>query len=310
MNPSPATPTSPPNTTTTDHEDRTMTTTEAPIPRSAGAARATEATEATSTISARPPGLLRTLPSVLRGEWIKATTVRANKVLLAVAAAMGLLVSWATAAFTDDAFAPDGALTAMDVFVVPTLLTAVLAAVAGILLFTTEVQHGTLAGALTAHPTRWPVVAGKVIVAAGFGVLLGVIGLVTGFAGAMAGGVEVGATSGVASLVAWALLYTVGSAVLGLGVGMVVRHSAAAVAGLLVWWLVVEGLIVSFAPPEAARFVPFDTGFRTLGVESEFDAPERLAAGLANGLHASIFWGYVLVALAIGAALLVRRDID
>lgn len=302
MNPSPADPTATTATIpTTEPEDATMTTTEAPLPRTI---------EAPSSARSQPAHRHGALPAVLRSEWIKATTVRANKVLLAVAAALGLLVSWATAAFTDDTFAIDGSLTVADVFVLPTLLTAVLSAVAGIVLFTTEVQHGTLAGSLTAHPSRWPIVAAKAIVATGSGLLLGAIGLVTGFAGAMAGGVEAGDTSGLASLAAWGLLYTAGSALLGLGIGMVVRHSAAAVSGLLVWWLVVEGLIVSFAPAEAAKFVPFDTGFRTLGVESELDAPERLAAGVSNALHASIFWSYVIVALIAGTVVLLRRDVD
>jgi ABC-2 type transport system permease protein len=186
----------------------------------------------------------------------------------------------------------------------------VLAAIAGVLLFTSEVQHGTLAGSLTAHPSRWPVVAAKTLVAAGFGLLLGVVGLVTGFLGALAGGLEVGDTSGLTTTVLWALLYTVGSALLGLGIGMVVRHGAGAVSGLLVWWLVVEGLVVQFAPPEVIRFVPFDTGFRTLGIESDFDVPEVAAAGLSNPLHASIFWGYVITALVVGTVLLLRRDAD
>jgi hypothetical protein len=38
------------------------------------------------------------------------------------------------------------------------------------------------------------------------------------------------------------------------------------------------------------------------------DRPEVVAAALANALHASIFWGYVIAALAMGMALLVRRD--
>ncbi len=132
--------------------------------------------------------------------------------------------------------------------------------------------------------------------------------MLTGFAGALAGGLEVGDTSEVPSTVLWALLYICGSAVLGLGVGMVVRHSAGAVSGLLVWWLVVEGLVVQFAPGEVVRFVPFDTGWRSLGIESEFDVPEVVANGLSNPLHASIFWGYVLAALVIGAVLVHRRD--
>jgi hypothetical protein len=245
------------------------------------------------------------ISSIVRSEWIKATTLRANKVLLAGSGIVGLLVSWATAAF-----GTDETLTAVDAFLFPMLLTAVLAAVAGVLLFTSEAQHGTLAVALTAHPSRWPVAAAKALVATGFGLLLGTIGMVTGFAGSLAGGLEVGDTAGVATRVGWALLYTSGSALLGLGVGMAVRHSAGAISGLLVWWLVVEALVVQFAPAEVVRFVPFDTGFRTLGIESELDVPEVVAAGLSNPAHAAIFWGYVLTALAIGTLLLQRRDAD
>jgi hypothetical protein len=244
------------------------------------------------------------LPAVLLSEWIKLTTVRANKILLVVAAVIGLLTSWATAVFNDEV------LIASEVFVFPTTLTVVLAAIAGVLLFTSEVQHGTLAAALTARPARWPVVVAKAVVATGFGLVLGVIGLVTGFAGAFAGGFEVGETSGVLATVGWALLYASGSAVLGLGVGMVVRHSAAAVSGVLVWWLVVEGLVIQFAPAEVVRFLPFDAGYRTLGIESDFDSPEVVANALSNTLHASIFWGYVLAALAIGTLLVHGRDAD
>lgn len=275
--------------TSTEEEEHTMTTTELTLPA----------------VSVRQAGHLGRLPAVLRSEWIKATTVRANKWLVAVAAVIGLLTSWATAVFMTDQD-----LTVVDVFIFPTILTAVLAAIAGVLLFSAEVQHGTLAGSLTAHPSRSPVVTGKAVAATGFGLVLGVVGMATGFVGALAGGIEVGDTSGVMTTVLWGLLYTVGSALLGLGVGMVVRHSAGAVSGLLVWWLVVESLVVQFAPAEVVRFVPFDTGFRTLGIESEFDVPEVVAAGLSNPLHALIFWGYVLAALAIGTVLVHRRDVD
>jgi hypothetical protein len=270
-----------------------MTTTEAPLPLAA---------EVSTTAGPRPAGQLA---AVLRSEWIKATTVRTGKVLLAVAAIVGLLTSWATAAFVTDTV-----LTVTDVFVYPTLLTAVLAAVAGVLLVTSEVQHGTLAGPLTAHPSRWPVVIAKAVLATGVGLVLGAVGMITGVLGALAGGIEVGSTSGLLATVLWALLYTWGSALLGLGVGMVVRHSAGAVSGLLVWWLVVEGLIVQLAPAEVVRFVPFDAGFRTLGVESDLDSPEIAASTLSNPLYAAIFWGYVIAALVLGTALLLRRDAD
>ncbi len=275
--------------TATEEEERTMTTTELALP----------------TVSVHAAGDVGQLSAALRSERIKATTVRTNKVILVLAAVIGLLSSWATAVFVTDE-----TLFVADVFVFPTTLTAVLATIAGVLLFTAEVQHGTLAGSLTAHPSRWPVVAAKAIAATGLGLLLGVVGLVAGFLGALAGLIEVGDTSGVPALVGWALLYASGSALLGLGVGMAVRHSAGAVSGVLVWWLVIESLVHQFAPAEVVRFLPFDAGYRTLGIESDFDSPEIVASALSNPLHASIFWAYVLATLAIGAVLVHRRDAD
>lgn len=245
------------------------------------------------------------LAAALRSEWIKWTTVRTTKAILGGAFVASSLMSWATAAFYTEE-----ALTAAEVFVFSTWLTAVLAVIAGVLSFSAEAQHGTLAAAVAAQPTRWPIIAAKAVVAAGYGLALGVTGLATGFLGALVGGIEVGDTSGIPATVGWALLYTSGSAVLGLGVGMIVRHSAAAVSGVLVWWFVIEGLLIQFAPAEVVRFLPFDAGFRTLGAGPSFDSPEFVASALSNALHASIFWGYVLAALTIGTTLLHRRDVD
>lgn len=243
------------------------------------------------------------LRAVLRSEWIKATTVRTNTTILAATVAVGLLSSWATTVFVTQ----EG-LTVPEVAAGTTAFTAVLSAIAGILLFSAEAHHGTLAGVLTARPSRWPIAAGKVVAATGLGLALGGTGLLAGFVGAFAGGLEVGGTGGVPSTVLWALLYTCGSAVLGLGVGMAVRHSAGAVSGLLVWWLVVEGLIVQLGPGEVVRFVPFDTGWRSLGISSDLDPPTVVADGLSNPLHAAIFWSYVLAALTVGVVLVHRRD--
>ncbi len=243
--------------------------------------------------------------AALRSEVIKAASVRTNKAILVGAFVCSSLMSWATAAFYTEEV-----LTASKVFVFSTWLTSVLATVAGIVSFCNEVQHGTLAPAVAAQPTRWPIVAAKAVVAGGFGLLLAVTGLATGFAGAIVGGVEVGPTGAMPATVGWALLYVVGSALLGLGVGMVVRHGAGAVSGVLVWWFVIEGLALQFAPVQVVRYLPFDAGFRTLGVGPSFDSQEFLASALANWLNAVIFWAYVVAALALGTALFLRRDID
>jgi ABC-2 type transport system permease protein len=246
---------------------------------------------------------VRAVPTVLKSEWIKLSTVRANKAILGLTVAINGFAAWAVATSVKDEV-----LTVSKVFVFPALLTAVLAAVAGILLFTTEAQHGTLATSLTAQPARWVVAASKSIVTVVVGVVLGAAGMASAAAGALVGGLEIGATATAAPTALYALLFTSLAALIGLGIGMIARHSAAAISGLLVWWFVGENLIRAFAPASASRFLPFDAGYRLLGVGSDFDTPEILAAALPRPSLAVVFAVYAAVGVAVGTALLYRRD--
>ena len=274
----------------------------------------TTSTRTTTSTAGDPPTTLgpaartrgddaRAVPAVLRSEWIKLSTVRGNGVILALNVAVAALASWAVAVLVTDEV-----LTVAQVFVYPAMLTAVFAAVAGILLFTSEVQHGTLTAVLVARPARWVVVVCKGVIAAGWGAVLGATGMIAGVAGSVLGGLEVGDTSAMLATAPWALLFSVVAAVVGLGVGMVVRHGAGAISGLLVWWLVVENLILTFAPAKVARFLPFDAGYRLLEIGSDFDTPEILAAALTRPQYALVFGGYAVLAVAVGTVLLYRRD--
>lgn len=238
------------------------------------------------------------VPAVLRSEWIKLTTLRSTAVLLGVTAASGLVVAWAVAALVTDEV-----LLVAEVFTYSTVLTALLASVAGIVLFTSEVHHGTLAAVLAAHPTRWVVVAAKTITAAGFGLLLGAAGLAAGFAGAMIGGLETGDAATIATNTAWALTFTSLAAMLGLGVGITVRHGTAAISGLLAWWLVLENLLLVFLPTEAGRLLPYVAGGGLLDIDSAWEFYT-----LTRAQNALVFGAYTVAALALGAALLRRRD--
>jgi hypothetical protein len=240
---------------------------------------------------------------VLRSEWIKLSSLRANKTILALTVGIDVFASWAVARFVTDEV-----LTVSEVFIYPTFLTAVLAAVAGILLFSSEAQHGTLATALTAQPARWVIAASKTMTATAVGLVLGATGMAAGFVGAVVGGLDMGDTSTMATTALWALLFTTLTAMIGLAVGMIVRHGAGAISGLLVWWLVVENLILQFAPAKAARFLPFDAGYHLLGIGSDFDTPELIAAALTRPQYAVIFGGYATIALVVGTLLLYRRD--
>jgi ABC-2 type transport system permease protein len=219
-----------------------------------------------------------------------------------------VLLSWILATFvkTD----PDTHLpfTIGETFVFSTWLTMVLAIVAGTLSFTSEVQHGTLATAVTTQPRRWVIVTAKAVVGAGFGLAMGILGMAAGLGGAVVGGLEAGDTSGSLASAGWGLLLTALAPVLGLGIGMVIRHSAGAVTTVLVWALVVENLIKGFAPATFTRLLPFSAAAGLLGIKTAGDNTETMAAALTRVQDAFVFSGYVALALAVGTALLYRTD--
>jgi ABC-2 type transport system permease protein len=245
----------------------------------------------------------RAVLSALRSEWIKASTVRANAAILVFTLVGGLLVSWAVATFVTDEV-----LVVAQVGFYWTSVTGMLAAIGGVLLFGSEVQHGTLAAAVAARPSRWIIALAKTLTAAALGLVIGATGLVAGFGGAVLAGLDAGDTSALAATISWALLFTTLSAVLGLGISMIVRNSTAAIGGILVWGFVVENLLNLFLPVEVARFLPFFAGNKLLAYTNDFDTPEAIAIALTRSESALVFGGYAGVALLVGTLLLYRRD--
>src|SRR3954468_10287396 len=73
----------------------------------------------------------RAVPAALRSEWIKLTSLRANKVIVALTAVVGAVIAGGLAAT-----ATDPSLTAGELFIYPLPLVAMLASVTGILMFT------------------------------------------------------------------------------------------------------------------------------------------------------------------------------
>jgi ABC-2 type transport system permease protein len=250
-----------------------------------------------------PGGDLASFPAAVHSEYVKLTTLRSNTAIAGLTGLIGVFATWATAALVQDEV-----LVISDVFVYSTFLTAVIAAITSILTITAEVQHGTLTTALTAQPARWVLVAAKTVMAVRIGVVLGAIGMLTGAAGAALGGLDAGDTGSIPRTIAWALTFTTIASVLGLGVGLIVRHSAAAISGLLVWWLVAENLMWAFLPETVSRFLPFYAGGALLGVEVDTTTAKTLAVALSRTQDALLFGGYAALTLLIGTVLLYRRD--
>jgi ABC-2 type transport system permease protein len=132
--------------------------------------------------------------------------------------------------------------------------------VLGVLCVTSEYSSGTVRVTLAAVPRRWPVLAAK---ACAFGALALAAGEVTVFAAFLGGiaalrpSVPHPALSDPSVLRAVALtgVYLGLTALMGVGVGILIRHSAAAVA-VLVGGLFVLPLIIGEVSRATGRFMP------------------------------------------------------
>ena len=249
----------------------------------------------TATTAANRPARLA---SSLRSEWIKLATVRSPRAILALTVTVG-----GTAAFMVARFVDETDVNVATVFGFSAVFTAVFAAVSGILSYTTEAEHHTAHQTFAAEPQRGVVVAAKTLVTAAYAAVLGLAGLAAGAAGAALGGVEAGDTSTMPATVGWATGFAVLAGVLGLGIGLIARHSAAAISGVLVWWLVVENLVSVFAPERVVRLMPFFAGNGMLEIVEE---GERIA--FDRPLTTVIFATYAIGALLIGLAVTARTD--
>lgn len=253
---------------------------------------------------------IASIPTALRNEWIKVSSLRSNMRILALTPVIGITLSWTMATFvkTD----PDTGIpfTIAVTFIFSTWLTAVLAMIMGTLTFTSEVQHGTISGLVAAQPARWVTVASKTTVAAGFGLAMGILGMAGGLSGAILGGLPGGDTSAMPSTALWGLLLTTLAPVLGLGLGLILRHSAAAVSILLIWPFVLENIVRALIPVSASRYLPFSAANNMLGIVLATDTPQSIAAALTPLQNAALFGGYAFAALGIGTSLFYRRDTD
>ena len=102
-------------------------------------------------------------------------------------------------------------------------------------------------------------------------------------------------------------LYAALTAVLGVGVAALVRHSAAAVAVLLLWPLLVEPILGNLPSvgSDVGPYLPFANAFRFLDVQWLF--PVYMTRW---GVVGSLWYFIVIVAVVCAAALVMlnRRD--
>jgi hypothetical protein len=264
----------------------------------------------TTTAETRVPSGRYGLAQAARMEWIKLRSLRSTWWTLAVTAAgtvgigvaVGLNSRDASVDLTNNALAG----------VVPGVL---LVGVLGVLTMTSEYSSGTIRATLAATPRRSLVLAAK---AAVFGALTLIVGEAASFIAffAGAGTLRHGLTAptlgdpGVlrAVVLTGAAFCLIG--LLGLGLGAIVRHSAAAV-GVLVAGVYVVVQVIGFIAHSAAPYMPI----LILGNSLSTSKPVTCGTDVASCPHFLSAWAglgtlslYAVIALAAGGWLLARRD--
>lgn len=268
---------------------------------------------ATTRTGAQPVTFARTVAA----EWIKLRSLRSTSwsllAYVVIMVGIPLLMAIATAAF-------DGA----EPGPMPTLLSAgtalgqLVVVVLGVLAVTGEYSTGLVRATFAAVPRRLPVLAAKavvlaVVVAVSTVVAQGLTFLVTlPFHSRVTLPMDLGDAETIRLLVGPAL-YMAAVALLGLGVGALMRHTAGAITTVVGLLLVVESVIVVF--PQRAVQVISSLLPSTAGSRVHYDS-EMLAMmdELTNGVALTPWQGYgvllawVAVLLTAAAVLLRHRD--
>lgn len=185
------------------------------------------------------------------------------------------------------------------------MVTLVLAALA----ITTEYRFGTIRATFQAVPNRTAVLLAKTVVVAVLALVIGEIGAFGSWGISTA--LQPGSDLAITTVEEWRQIAGVGpvfafSAILAVGVGMLLRQTAGAVTVLLLWSLLVENLIalVPEIGPDAQRWMPFVMAdhFLSGGGPMSVDMPLGPWGALA-------YFGAVTVGVwVIGLVVTHRRD--
>jgi ABC-2 type transport system permease protein len=269
----------------------------------------TVATPTVATPAARSsrPGF----PDVLRAEWIKFWSVRSTAWSVAMLFVLGAGLTVLVCASSADWLASDEADESPASFVTWGLMIAqVTAVVLGTLVATSEYGTGMIRATLAAVPRRGSVLAAKTVVLTG---TLLVAGTVTAVAGYLGGNAFLSAEGiglslddeGVLRALFGSGLYLAGLGLLSMAVGLLVRHTAAALSAVLGVVFVV-GTMAFVLPGEwgewVAKVLPGNAG-SAVATPVSFN-PDLL--GPWTGF--AVFAAEVAVVLAVATASFRRRD--
>jgi ABC-2 type transport system permease protein len=248
---------------------------------------------------------------LIRAEFTKLRTTRLIYGMAAAMAAFALLTVIGPIAYAGrDGFPALSAYSLPAIVAGPVTLLSGAALLLGILGMAGEFRHQTVTQTFLVTPDRGRVVAAKLVAYPLAGIALAVS--ILAFTAAVATGwlaAKGMAPSLLDARIVWAMAHVLLGAVLaaglcglvGVGVAALVRNQVAALVGVAVWVLLVEGLLMSLLnAPSLGKWLP-----------------SAAAAALTNpgGGHLSrlggslLLAGYALALALVGSRLVVRRDI-
>jgi hypothetical protein len=258
------------------------------------------------------------MKNLLRSEWRKVITTKLWWGLMAAAAAIAALAVVSQIASTSSG-GPPGTVSP-DPFIQASNQQSLAAAAAaggvfalafGIIMMTTEFRHLTSRPTFLIQPRRGRVIGAKLIVAAAIGAVYGlasvvvVVAVMSPWLGTK--GVSIGwVSNGLVVTLTRAVIAMAIYAVVGVGVGVLVRNQLAAVIGALAFLYVVEDLfaVIPFLKG-CFRFLPGPAGGALVGSTSPGIGGPALTP-VQGGL---VFLGWGLALALAGWAFTMRRDI-
>jgi len=185
-------------------------------------------------------------------------------------------------------------------------LAELFAALAGVLLVTSEFRFGTIRPTFLFNPDRVQVMLDKVIAGALSGLIFGVVGEALGF---LIGYVIIDARgipfamsgAGVIGLFLGTLAAVALAGAIGVGIGAVVRNQVGAMITLLAWQFIVSPLLFGLVP-SIGRYMPSYAQDALVGVSQQHL--------VSPGLGGLLLVGWALLLGGAGTALVVSRDVS
>ena len=191
-------------------------------------------------------------------------------------------------------------------------LGALFAALLGALSITNEMRTGTIRPTFLAAPCRHRVLLAKTLTAAvaggGYGVVAAGLALGLGWVALASRGIPLRLSTGdygqlLAGSAAGAALW----AVIGIGVGALVRNQVAATVSLAAWMLFVESVLLGQLPA-VFRFFPVTAAAALSGSTIGGEVPSGSGL-LAPGVAGLLLAGYAVVLATAGVVSVERRDV-